>query len=110
MILWIPHIYTYFLGQKELVVALNTAMFLYVAVSTYDNGNSICGFEWKTGNQEKQVGVIPNGAIQFLGDNIICRSTSYPIVGTWTDGDIIYNMGNGTPTLWIRINGSWIAK
>lgn len=76
----------------------------------YDNGNSICGFEWKTGSQEKQVGVIPNGAIQFSGDNIICRSTSYPVVGTWTDGDIIYNTGTTTPTLWIRVNGNWIAK
>ena len=80
------HLYV-FLGQKELVVASNTAMLLYVAVST-----------------------CMTMEIQFSGDNIICRSTSYPVVGTWTDGDIIYNTGTTTPTLWIRVNGNWIAK
>lgn len=38
------------------------------------------------------------------------QSTTCPSVGSWQDGDIVYNMGTGTNSLWIFINGRWIAK
>ncbi|MCD8263419.1 MAG: hypothetical protein LUD02_04040 [Tannerellaceae bacterium] len=74
----------------------------------YDNGLDICGYLWETGALLTGLAIL--NTIQFSGRNIICRAASAPQVGTWTDGDIVFNTGSGTNSLWIRVNGNFIAK
>lgn len=76
----------------------------------YDNGNSICDFRWTSVGSVLTKSIDPIGAIEFSGQNIICRSTSMPTNGNWTNGDIVYNMGTGTNALWIRSNNIWLSK
>lgn len=76
--------------------------------SLYDNGLSICGFEWQDGTSI--TGLTPLGSIQFMADNVICRSKTCPSSGSWKDGDIVYNMGSSSCVMWIRINNSWVER
>lgn len=75
----------------------------------YDNGDSICGYKWQNGNSELNSYLIL-GSIQFIGENVICRSETCPSSGNWKDGDIVYNMGSSSCVMWIRINNSWVER
>ena len=76
----------------------------------YENGISICGYKWQKLTEGILSGNTNIKSISYKGNNIECRSTTCPSVGSWQDGDIVYNMGTGTNSLWIFINGRWIAK
>ena len=76
----------------------------------YENGISICGYKWQKLTEGILSGNTHIKSISYKGNNIECRSTTCPSVGSWQDGDIVYNMGTGTNSLWIFINGRWIAK
>lgn len=79
------------------------------AIHFYDNGEDVNGYKWIAGSLFA-TGYKPLHNIQFVGKNIVCKGTTNPTEGTWLDGDIIFNMGSGSNALWIRQNGSWVAK
>lgn len=75
----------------------------------YDNGDTICGYRWQEGMGEFSNNLVL-GSVQFTGENVICRSTTCPSTGNWKNGDIVYNMGASSNSLWIRINNSWVER
>lgn len=79
----------------------------------YDNGISICGFPWQDADSSITdiTGIMPIGAIEFVGNNVICRSKTKPssIFG-WQNGDIVYNLGPETNAIWILSDNTWISK
>ena len=53
----------------------------------------------------------PIGTIEFVGNNVVCRSKNQPISSSaWKNGDVVYNLGTGTNTIWIRNDNNWLAK
>lgn len=78
----------------------------------YDNGNSVCGFPWKLADGSIEIsGITPIGTIEFVGNNVVCRSKNQPISSSaWKNGDVVYNLGTGTNTIWIRNDNNWLAK
>lgn len=80
-----------------------------------DVGTSINGFEWKT-NSSKTYPTINNifseDFITNFDGNVHCFGQGKPIVGTWKNGDIVYDIvgtktgwrctADGTPGTWIE--------
>lgn len=85
---------------------------LLLATISYDNGNSVCGFPWKLADGSIEIsGITPIGTIEFVGNNVVCRSKNQPISSSaWKNGDVVYNLGTGTNTIWIRNDNNWLAK
>lgn len=78
------------------------------ALHIYDNGENVSGYVWEAGTLLD--GLKPTNTLQFTGKNVICRANAAPTLGTWVDGDIVYNTSTGSNALWIRIQGGWQAK
>ena len=79
----------------------------------YDNGLSVCGFPWKNADNSitEITGIMPIGAIEFVGNNVVCRSKTKPAsTSGWKNGDIVYNLGSGTNAMWILSDNVWIDK
>lgn len=49
-------------------------------------------------------------SINYKGTNIECKSPFCPSLGDWKDGDIVYNTGNSSCVMWIRINNGWVER
>ncbi|MDR2914317.1 MAG: glycoside hydrolase family 55 protein [Tannerella sp.] len=85
------------------------------ADALYDNGFSISGFRWKSIGGEYLTSVNTNiTAIRYNGKNIECKAPAAPIVGTWTEGDIVFNTNpnttNPNTVHWIFLGGAWRSK
>ena len=98
----------------------------------YDNGISICGFKWKSLTAGENLATLNTNiiAIRYSGRNIECKSSidprdrTYPIIGAWQEGDIIYNTNPVpyddptvlidppfiNPAHWIYLSGAWRPK
>ena len=79
----------------------------------YDNGLSVCGFPWKNADNSitEITGIMPIGAIEFVGNNVVCRSKTKPAsTSGWKNGDIVYNLGPGTNAMWILSDNIWLSK
>lgn len=76
----------------------------------YENGISICGFRWKELTDGLMVGNADIESICYKGKNIECKAPSSPTFGIWQNGDIVYNTGNSSYALWIRVNDKWVQR
>ena len=79
----------------------------------YDNGLSVCGFPWKNADNSitEITGIMPIDAIEFVGNNVVCRSKTKPAsTSGWKNGDIVYNLGSVTNAMWMLSDNVWIDK
>jgi len=82
------------------------------SMNFFDNGISVCGFQWKqssSGSSTTYNTLITT--LRYNGKNIECQSQSAPTVGTWENGDIVFNNNILTSNaMWMYYNGVWRVR
>lgn len=80
----------------------------------YDNHISVNGYKWKTLKKGTETVIRPINnieSVRFEGTNVICTSTKRPETGIWMIGDIVYNVGDESDSIfWIYGNNNEFIK